>query len=298
MIEIAKSLDTLEIYHFWKRIFKEDDHGYTDYFFENKFQPENTLLIRKEKKIIATLYRNPHQISFHQHIIPTSMIMWVATDPCFRHLGYMKSLVEKALHLAQTQEMVTLIQAYNPKLYTPFNFEMTYYNQRYHVLHLIPNDILKIETVIDSSNLKECYDEFMKAYDGYYNRDNAYFNDYVKEVKAQGGNLFGCYEKDQCVGYLSYYEQNDYIEVDEFIYKNQSIAKALVSKIESGNKKLYIDVPKAQDLSFLGTKIESLKDNTMIRINDPKAFCELIQIKEDEINDYFKNSNLYLHEFA
>ncbi|MEG2800129.1 MAG: GNAT family N-acetyltransferase, partial [Erysipelotrichaceae bacterium] len=266
--------------------------------FAYKFKAEHTLIIRKEQEIVATLYRNPHQITFNQQTIPTSMIMWVATREPYRHLGYMKALVEYALHLADTQEMVTLIQAYQPSLYTPFHFEMTYYNQCYHISKPMPCDAYKIQAVSDTSKLKACYDDFMKAYEGYYKRDNNYFEDYLKEVEAQGGHLIEALNQDRCIAYLSYYEQNDYIEVDEFIYKNQSIAKALVSKIVSGNKKLYIDVPKAQDLSFLGTKIESLKDNTMIRINDPKAFCELIQIKEDEINDYFKNSNLYLHEFA
>ncbi|MEG2409435.1 MAG: GNAT family N-acetyltransferase [Erysipelotrichaceae bacterium] len=298
MIELAKKEDTLEIYQLWKAIFKEDDGGYSDYFFANKFKPENTLIIRKEQKIVATLYRNPHLITFHQQTIPTSMIMWVATMEQYRHLGYMKALVEYALHLGNTQEMVTLIQAYQPSLYTPFDFEMTYYNQRYHIIQSMPCDAYKIQVVSDTSKLKACYNEFMKKYEGYYNRDNKYFEDYLKEVKAQGGHLIEALCQDQCIAYLSYYEYDDYLKVDELIYENQSIAKALIAQIWKSNKQLYIEVPEAQDLSFLGTKTNQLIHNTMIRINDLNAFANLLGIKQDEIKDYLKNSNLYLHECA
>ncbi|MEG1526537.1 MAG: GNAT family N-acetyltransferase [Erysipelotrichaceae bacterium] len=298
MIEFAKKEDTLEIYQLWKTIFKEDDGGYSDYFFAYKFKAEHTLIIRKELEIVATLYRNPHQITFNQQTIPTSMIMWVATKEPYRHLGYMKALVEYALHLADTQEMVTLIQAYQPSLYTPFHFEMTYYNQCYHISEPMPCDAYKIQAVSDTSKLKACYDDFMKAYEGYYKRDNNYFEDYLKEVEAQGGHLIEALNQDRCIAYLSYYEREEHQKVDELIYENQSIAQALIAEIWKSNKQLFIEVPKAQDLSFLGTKTNQLIHNTMIRINDLNAFANLLGIKQDEIKDYLKNSNLYLHECA
>ena len=76
------------------------------------------------------------------HILETSMILGVATIPSYRKRGCMHELMNDVLDEVEHRELVTLIQAYNPSMYTQFGFEMVYYRRRYTV-HRPPDSALQ-----------------------------------------------------------------------------------------------------------------------------------------------------------
>ena len=100
MIRKAVSKDKKEIYQIWKICFSNDDDGYTDFYFQHEFDPENTWVYTLEQRIVSILDLRPHILSLGNKRIGTYFIVGVATLPNYRHKGYMKELMKAALEYA------------------------------------------------------------------------------------------------------------------------------------------------------------------------------------------------------
>ena len=172
MISKALPQEKKIVYGIWKQVFAGDDGGYTDYFFRTLYKPENTLVLKESGNIVSTLMRIPHSIMLAGHILETSMILGVATIPSYRKRGCMHELMNDVLDEVEHRELVTLIQAYNPSMYTQFGFEMVYYRRRYTVhrsqIPLCSNEGLTYK--VQSQDLLDVYTAYVRRFDGFYLR--------------------------------------------------------------------------------------------------------------------------------
>ncbi|MDY6035476.1 MAG: GNAT family N-acetyltransferase, partial [Bulleidia sp.] len=122
MITKATKENTAEIKNLWKICFPQEDEGYIDYYFKNLFVPENCFIYVEDGKVVSAMIKAPHAIMFNDKVLRTSMILGVATLPEYRKRGYMKRLMEIVLDACEHTELITLIQAYDQNLYTPYGF--------------------------------------------------------------------------------------------------------------------------------------------------------------------------------
>lgn len=272
MVEIAKATDQKEIYEIWKEMFADDDGGYTDFFFQNVFHPQDCMIIRKDGMIAATLIRRRHDIMWNGVTRHSSMILGVATRIQYRRLGLMSSLMEACLKIVKQEDDMTMIQAYDPSLYTPFGFEMRYLRKHVQIKRPIQIDALMGEfhklRDYEIDQLTACYEQYAKRYDGWYVRDNAYYKLLDLEMKAQQGDIYTYVIKDRILGYACIYPKGDYWSVPEFIYIDEEAGKAMLSKMLEYVNELIIDVPVDETLFGYGINKEDTFDFTMLLFHD------------------------------
>lgn len=95
MIRFAETGDTTQLRSMWKVCFGDTDE-YIDFFFTNKFEPDNTLLYVDDGKLMACLQMLPYIISFYGQIIPFYYLAGLCTLPECRGKGYMGKLIDES----------------------------------------------------------------------------------------------------------------------------------------------------------------------------------------------------------
>ena len=131
MITKATKEQATEVKNLWKVCFPQEDEGYIDYYFKNLFVPENCFVYVEEGHVVSAIIRAPHAMMFNDKVLRTSMILGVGTLPAYRKRGYMKRLMEIVLDACEHTELITLIQAYDQKLYEPYGFRNIYNRSTY-----------------------------------------------------------------------------------------------------------------------------------------------------------------------
>ncbi|MBE6114547.1 MAG: GNAT family N-acetyltransferase [Erysipelotrichaceae bacterium] len=304
MIRKAIESDKKAIYHMWKEIFAQDDNGYTDYYFECLFKCENTWVVDDGGEIIATLQRNPHTMYFHGMPIKTSMILGVATLPSRRKEGHMHALMREALKQAECEEMITLIQAYDPSLYKEFGFSKIYYRNRiaYHRNQIPVYTHLEITSEVKAEELANVYQAFTKRFDGFFVRDRAYYENYFKEISAEGGQIVGYRNKNgELEGYMVYYTEKFTCEIKEIIYLNSWAFLALAGYGATKCMKVMIHTSSSEQILKLlpGGEVTQYQF-AMARVNDYSIFNILFDTSVQNVEEAFEicTRPLFLHEYA
>ena len=305
MIRKACLEDKESIYHLWKELFAHDDNGYTDYYFENLFDCENTYVKEENGEIISTLQRNSHILMFNDLPIKTSMILGVATRPDKQNQGHMHALMRQALEDAEKEEMITLIQAYDPNIYRPFGFHMEYYRNRttYHRNQIPVYADLKVDDILTAEELCEVYTEFTKRFNGYYVRDKKYFEKYFNEVKAEGGTIVAYRNKDtnKVEGYMVYYLEKFICDIKEIIYLNSWAFLAMMGYAATTRIKVSVHTSDSEQVLKLlpGGDVQTYPF-CMARINDYSIFNICYSTAIQNVDEAFKTSRkpLFLHEYA
>lgn len=95
MIKLADKNDANAIRELWNIAFGED-RAFNDYFFDNIFKCENTLIMCENNKLISMAQMLPFNI---KNIGDVTYIYGAATNPLERGKGYMKTLLEKSFEI-------------------------------------------------------------------------------------------------------------------------------------------------------------------------------------------------------
>lgn len=304
MIRKAHEDDKPSIYRMWKEMFAEDDNGYTDYYFECLFQCENTWVVEDDGEIISTLQRNPHTMYFHGKAIRTSMILGVATLPSRRNEGHMHSLMKEALKEAEAEEMITLIQAYNPSIYKSFGFSQIYYRNRvsYNRSQIPVYANLILDEKVSAEELAHVYKEFTKRFDGYFIRDVDYFKNYFKEISAEGGTIVGYRNKNgELEGYMVYYMAKCVCDIKEIVYLNSWAFLGLAGYGAQKCVKVHIHTSNSEQiLKLLPGGVVQEYQFAMARVNDYSIFNILFNTSVQNVEEAYQivDKPLFLHEYA
>ncbi len=304
MISKALPQEKKIVYGIWKQVFAGDDGGYTDYFFRTLYKPENTLVLKESGNIVSTLMRIPHSIMLAGHILESSMILGVATIPSYRKRGCMHELMNDVLDEVEHRELVTLIQAYNPSMYTQFGFEMVYYRRRYSIhrsqIPLCSNEGLTYK--VQSQDLLDVYTAYVRRFDGFYLRTKEDFDHLQEECNAEGGKLIAYYDQNkQIQGYASLYQTTQGIEVRECIYLNSVALFKLLNLALQLKPEIILHTTQDEHLEKI-IKDVTWQDYgfTMARINDYDLFNRLYGSAVTSPKEAFALSGkpLFMHEYA
>lgn len=291
MIRKGRASDKVAVYQLWKELFAFDDGGYTDYYFSNLYDFHDLFVLEIDGELVACLQRRKHKIMLNQKIFPTSMIVGVMTHPNHRHKGYMKALMNEVLKEAKQEELLTIIQAYDMSLYTPFGFQAVNGKQmKYYSKHADENKI-ELEIGYDAASMHQCFKESMKDYSGYFIRDLAYFYAYEKELLAQNFKCVRYMKNQQCYAY-AIYEDDTIIDCMECMAIDQKSYDLLIASLRS-QKDVKVIIPIDQE------GCGSLCDNTLICIHDENRLCLESGLSKAEVKDWEANGKKwYLPEWA
>lgn len=303
MIKKAEKGHTNIIKNMWSTCFPQEETSYTEFYFEHIYKPENTLVVVENSIVQSSCQRIPHEIMFNNRVLRTSMIVGVTTLPAYQHRGNMNKLMEVVMDEVNHQELITLVQAYDPTLYEKYGFEMMYYHKE---TTFTRNDVQKVSNegcsyLIHSEDMLRLYASFVKRFNGFYIRDRAYFDRLKEEIKAQQGKIIAYYNaKQQLEGYATCLFHNNEVVFEECIYMNSIALTKLINLALQIKPIVKVNTSQVEDLRFLFPNVEVQDVGfTMARINDMELFNRLYQVQATSIAEAFASSGkpLFMNEF-
>lgn len=73
----------------WEQVFTEDTKEFLDYYYTEKTKNNEIYVIETDHDIRAMMQLNPYVIQMGKKAVESRYIVAVATEPLYRHRGYM-----------------------------------------------------------------------------------------------------------------------------------------------------------------------------------------------------------------
>ena len=111
----------------WEQVFTEDTKEFLDYYYTEKTKNNEIYVIETDHDIRAMMQLNPYVIQMGKKAIESRYIVAVATEPLYRHRGYMAELLSKtARDLYQQKMPFFFLMPASEKIYYPHNYRFIY----------------------------------------------------------------------------------------------------------------------------------------------------------------------------
>lgn len=279
MIKEASVSDKTEIYELWKSAFPTRSRNYLNFYFKYVFDEGKCIYLLQDGKIISSLQINEHILMFQGRKLEVSYFLGVATLPDYRRRGHMRHLMNMALDEASHNHLLTLIEAFNPKLYEQFGFETLYYSKTY-VINSHYFDKVNAKGVshnLTAMDLLQLYQTYAKHFDGNYVRDVHYFEILLNRAVLDHGNICVYRNKNhEITGYAIYSENSVEVKVQEIIYLESIALMKMLRYICEGYPDVSVTVSQSEKLEKLfPLTIPKKSAVTMARINNYELFNKL-----------------------
>ncbi len=234
MNEIARrrQLETL-----WQTVFHDSDE-YVRMFFDRVYQPENTFVIEPEGRgVVAMLQTVPYEVKIESAILPCAYVCGVCTHPSERGKGYMKALMQDAMHAMRKRGFALsvlipaepwLFEVYRRYGYTvPINVGVEHY-------------VADRMEQVDTYRIVPCSE---KTYDAYFDlaqrrrrcavlHDAAGFETIRLDCLADGGHVWVALDEDRPVGMaFEAPESSTDVLIKEILYDDPAVKDALIRYI-------------------------------------------------------------------
>lgn len=292
-IRFAKESDKENIIDIWNYCFN-DEAKFTDYYFENKYKNENTIVVEEVGEIVSSLQLNQYKIKLNNKIYDTSYVVGVSTFPQARGKGYMKNLMEFTLNeLYKRNQLVSILMPIDFRLYRKYGYENCYDQIEYEIdiedlRGFKSKGSLKKANLSNIEEIKNIENSFLENLNGTVVRDNNYYENLFKEVESENGYIY-IHEDEKSDGYIIYFINGESIFVRELYYNNMNALKGMLRFLYNHNtqcKKITITSPLNDKIRFIlsnpKTSSIKLKPFMMGRIINFKGYLESLDIKVNE----------------
>ncbi|HKM03003.1 MAG TPA: GNAT family N-acetyltransferase [Lachnospiraceae bacterium] len=248
MIIVSDYKDSVLTKELWQEVFAEDSAKFVNYYFSNKVPGNKVFAILDQEgtnlcamlhltKYVGVLNEKEHEVHY---------IVGVATKERYRHQGFMKEMLIKALQsMSKKEEPYTFLMPANPKIYEPFGFSYIYdrpvLSLNKQVLsekmlafvaqtgkssHILHKEYGRIELSVLHNEDKEELIEFSNGYlNGHYQvymkRTLSYYNTLQKELYSENGNIFILKDEGRIIGFFMYAKENNIEFIQEAIIKDE-----------------------------------------------------------------------------
>lgn len=270
-IRFCNKDDENQIKKIWQYCFEDSDE-YVDFYFKNKFSPENTVALEKNGNIISSIHLNQHKINLFHKEYDVSYVVGVSTLPESRGTGMMKELMQFSLRsMYERGQEVSILMPIDFRLYTPFGFQNCY---DYEVVKLdvfylkrfkINGDFCEVEKPED---LERIYGLANKRYNGYALRDKKYFEEFIEEMKAEGGYIYVNFRNGEPVGYIAYSMDSGTFYVRELYYIDISAYESILKFIFNHNTQC----KNVEIMTSIDSPLYDLLDNPKESVFEKKPF--------------------------
>ncbi|MBR4766911.1 MAG: GNAT family N-acetyltransferase [Clostridia bacterium] len=133
MISTADIFNVNDLKELWQVCFG-DEPEYIDYFFENRFAPENTLVYSLDGKHVAQLFLLDGVFRINGRVYPSYYLYAACTHPSFRRKGIMGELLNYAKVLTESRKIdfICLVPAEKPLFdyYSKFSYKPVFSKMR------------------------------------------------------------------------------------------------------------------------------------------------------------------------
>lgn len=279
MIEYKEFEDKDSVYELVSSTHPGKEKNFLKFIFANIYDDAQGLVYREDGKLVSTMLSSNHDLVFRDKILNCSYIYGVSTHPDYRLQGYMNKLMSEELQKQSYNCLITFVEAYNPKVYRKYGFEVVGYRKRFSIAskEIRVTNTKGVGGEYKLDELVELYSEFSKHFDCYYLRDINYYEKYISMIESSNGNIVVYRNKlGKVTGYCVYYERDELIEVKELLYLDAlSLYKLLRYAIGYSNY-ISLEVSKNERIEKLfKTAIPRSMACVMARINDYNLFNKL-----------------------
>lgn len=159
----------------YERVFHEDTKKFVDYYYSCRIRDNKILVLEEEGQIVSMVHLNPYWMIVNGYEMKINYIVAVATHEDYRHRGYMRMLLEKALKDMSFQGMpFTFLMPVSESIYTPFDFAWACsYTE-------LPGRVMRMDMEEQNRYLAARYQMFCK-------RDKRYMENQRAERLAEDG---------------------------------------------------------------------------------------------------------------
>jgi predicted acetyltransferase len=240
--------DKAEMASLWQEIFHDSDE-FTGLFFDRVYRPENTLVVKRNNRIISALQMIPCKIKIDRRVLPSAYVCGVCTLPPERGKGVMNGLMTEAMEVMRRKGYVisTLIPA-EPWLFDfykkfgyihPVNYKTETYSGTVTARgdhSLIPQSALTGYTFAECTS-----DEYFPFFDRKQHErrctvlhDGYDFETILRDLKYDNGSARVACRENTPVGIVFAKPENENtIGIKEILYDNPSAKEALIGHILS-----------------------------------------------------------------
>ena len=289
-IRFAKDSEKENIREIWDYCFN-DSPKFTDFYFDNKYDNKNTVVVDEDGKIVSSLQLNQYELNLNNKLYNTSYVVGVSTLPQVRGKGYMKNIMKFTLkNLYDKNQLVSILMPIDYRLYRRYGYEHCYDQIEYELeIESLKSfksyGDMKKATLDDIDNLIDIYNLFLNDTNGNIKRDKEYYINLFKEVNSEDGYIY-IHENE---GYIIYFINEGNMFIRELFYKNIDSLKSMLKFVYNHNtqcKSVTITSP-------INDKIRFVLDNprnTTIKIK-PFMMGRVINL-EKYLNNLDIQSNL------
>lgn len=161
----------------YEAVFSEDTERFVDYYYRYKTRDNRILTLWEKEKLVSMLHLNPYVMIVNGYEVRSDYIVAVATDKDYRHQGYMRLLLERALNDAADRRMpLVFLMPASESIYAPFDF-----------VWICPHTDLPVRINALSAEEQNCY--LAARYQMFCKRDERYMENLAAERTATQGEV-------------------------------------------------------------------------------------------------------------
>jgi len=267
MIRIAEINDKKDFYKLWKICFGDSD-AFCDWFFDNRFSPDHSVVLEREEEIISCMQAFPYTIQIRGKEIPGAMLCGVSTHPDHRKKGLMgKVFTYEMQHL---RNMGYLVAVHTPAV-LPSYFSYGHLPVA-DAAYLKANVIALQKTsenccIMEEKEWYKCfpfYEKFAEKYSGIIKRTEEDFLRKAADYAADGGKMLAYTENNLIKGYAFYYQTDEEILCVEAAAEDgywESLMEGLFAQGYGIN--FSAKLPPEVEISYPFTTLEKLQKGVM-----------------------------------
>lgn len=297
-IRTAKPNEKKAIIKLWEYCF-DDSPNFVHWFFDTRYQHENTLVVCNYGRICSALQLLPYNISIRGKNMETSYIVGVSTWPEDRGKGYVSKLLYKSLEeMRERKQWVSILLPFNYNFYRKYGWETCYSYNLYtgHINNFfnylegthIHGDIRPISLPEDLEDLNKCYSYYTKDLNGYVIRNKQDWNRILSDARIDGGDGYIFKKDNQTMGYMFLVNDQDGLSIREICCKDIDTYKEMLKialNFSLENKKVFLQhklglspLPQIIELDV----IKQEKPFVMGRIVDVEKALKNLPIRDDD----------------
>ncbi|MDD4723018.1 MAG: GNAT family N-acetyltransferase [Acidaminococcaceae bacterium] len=217
-----------QIANLWDYCFEKKDSPFFAWYFSHYCLQQNKIIggFDIEGNLATMLHLNPYKLSLHGRSFEVPYIVGVATDPMARGQHAMGELLSTAFTLLRASgTLFVILMPINAGIYLPYGFSYTYYRHGYKMplkaltvkstdvtLHLKRQELLKVK-----NELQSVYKAAMCKYNGYVERDERVWENYLTVSAAENLEAAVVYSGKEPVGYMIYSKTNGTFKIWELL---------------------------------------------------------------------------------
>ena len=212
----------------WEQVFTEDTKEFLDYYYTEKIKDNEIYVIETDHDIRAMMHLNPYVIQMGTKVVESRYIVAVATEPLYRHKGYMAELLTKtARDLYQQKMPFFFLMPASEKIYYPHDYRFIYASDVWNARgtdggELTQQKIMELRNdagvMIRKAEGKDCKKLGSFAEDVlekqkiqvYTKRDAAYYIRLLKEQESEKGGILIAEQEEEIRGILVFDEEDGF----------------------------------------------------------------------------------------